>query len=159
GVAVQMKDSIPACLLELSRISPSTAVSRSWFRSRFRWPVRLWSSCQEVEQVAGAFRTRTVLRIFSLRRRYLVSHVFINGAYQFEETLQQLERQGGFQLPPGRYWYDRLSGLAGQEGQGAAAVLPAGLDLGGPLAPDASNGASGVFLNGRELTTVEVVYL
>jgi hypothetical protein len=38
-------------------------------------------------------------------------------------------------------------------------VLPAGLRLGGPLRADASRGTSGVFFNGRELTTNEVASL
>jgi hypothetical protein len=88
-----------------------------------------------------------------------VSGVFINGVFHFEETVHQVERQLGVRLFPGRYWYDRKSGLAGYEGQGASAVLMAGLDLGGPLRADVSNGTSGVILNGRQLTHGEVAYL
>lgn len=59
-------------------------------------------------------------------------------------------------LPSGCYWYDKASGMFGIEGQPPAGDLPPGVDLGGPLRADASHGASGVFLNGREVTTTEL---
>lgn len=63
---------------------------------------------------------------------------------------------GGHPLPPGCYWYDTVSGMVGREGEGPAADLQPGLELGGPLRADASHGDSGVFVNGRELTSVEL---
>jgi hypothetical protein len=63
---------------------------------------------------------------------------------------------GGQTLPAGCYWYDTVSGMIGREGEGPAADLLAGLELGGPLRADASNGRSGIFLNGREITATEV---
>src|SRR4051812_23622490 len=65
-------------------------------------------------------------------RSGVMPHVLINDVYFFPETVRELEAQLGLRLPPGRYWYDRRSGLAGLEKQGASAILPAGLDLGGP---------------------------
>src|SRR5262249_17922656 len=51
------------------------------------------------------------------------------------------------------------SGAAGLIGQGTSGFLPAGLPLGGPLMADASNGTSGIFVNGRQLTTGEEAFL
>jgi hypothetical protein len=48
--------------------------------------------------------------------------------------------------------------MYGAEGQGAAGFMFPGHDL-GPLAADASRGATQVFINGRHLTLVEVNYL
>jgi hypothetical protein len=81
--------------------------------------------------------------------------VIVNGKALSLETLHLLEVQYGVRAQPGRYWYDNLCGAVGYEGQGTAGFLPAGLGLGGPLQADASNGSSGVFVNGRELTAVE----
>jgi hypothetical protein len=59
-------------------------------------------------------------------------------------------------LPAGCYWYDSFSGMVGVQGGPPAGDLPAGMYLGGPLRADASNGNTGVFLNGREVTKLEV---
>lgn len=57
----------------------------------------------------------------------------------------------GIQLPPGRYWYDPVSGLWGAEGGPSVGQILAGLPLGGPLQPDASGSDTGVFINNREI--------
>jgi hypothetical protein len=59
-------------------------------------------------------------------------------------------------LPAGCYWYDSFSGMVGVQGGPPAGDLPAGMHLGGPLRADASNGNTGIFLNGREATKLEV---
>ncbi len=63
---------------------------------------------------------------------------------------------GGQVLPAGCYWYDPMSGMIGREGAAPGGDIPAGLEIGGPLRPDASNGDSNIFLNGREMTRMEV---
>jgi hypothetical protein len=65
-------------------------------------------------------------------------------------------RAVGLSLPPGRYWYDAMSGLWGGDGGPTVGQLPAGLALGGALRADASGGGTGTFINGRELHPVEV---
>lgn len=69
----------------------------------------------------------------------------------------------GVHARAGRYWYDARSGAFGLQGKGALGVLPAGLQLGGPLRPDASGGGDGryggVFVNGRELHPTDVAGL
>lgn len=59
---------------------------------------------------------------------------------------------------PGHYWYDARSGLAGLVGGPAQAVVAANLPL-APMDPCCSNGTSGYFLNGRQLTLGEVQWL
>lgn len=81
------------------------------------------------------------------------SNVVINGQDMGPEWGQL------YRVPAGRYWYDRVSGFWGLEGQPVAGQIPPGLDLGGPLSSDASAGNSEVFVNGRRLTAVEVSYL
>ncbi|MEO5883781.1 MAG: hypothetical protein ABIQ06_15295 [Caldimonas sp.] len=76
--------------------------------------------------------------------------------------LHRLEKVLG-QVPPGRYWYDPMSGGAGVLGGPAAAYLGPGLALGGPMPASASGGGAGrttgVFINGRELHPLDVAGL
>jgi hypothetical protein len=72
------------------------------------------------------------------------------------ETVRDLERIYRTPIAAGRYWYDPVSGAWGREGGPIAGQIFANLRLGGPLRADASNGTSRVFINGRELTMVEV---
>ena len=55
----------------------------------------------------------------------------------------------------GRYWYDSISGAWGVEGRPPAGFVMPGYDF-GAIAEDASNGDTGVVINGREITWVEV---
>jgi hypothetical protein len=65
----------------------------------------------------------------------------------------------GVDLPPGRYWYDQVSGLWGVEGGPSLGQVVAGMPLGGPLQPDASMGDTGVFFNNREIHSDELAEL
>ena len=85
--------------------------------------------------------------------------IIINGTQLSAKDIQALERSYGVPLQPGRYWYDKMSGLWGWEGQPTAGQIYPGLPLGGPLKSNASNGSTGVFINGRQLPVVEVQYL
>jgi hypothetical protein len=62
-------------------------------------------------------------------------------------------------VPPGNYWYDSMSGLWGHAGGPTEGQVRAGLMIGGPLQADASNGDTGVFINGRQLPMIEVAWL
>jgi hypothetical protein len=92
--------------------------------------------------------------------------ITINGApasAQDLATLDMLEQQWGGRLPSGDYWYDNTSGAAGRWGGPIVDIMPAGLQLGGPLPANASGGGNGmltgVFINGRELHPYDVQQL
>lgn len=85
--------------------------------------------------------------------------IYINGAELSGETVRALQQIYPVPIAPGRYWYDRISGAYGVEGQPIGGQMIAGLALGGALRADASRGTSGVFLNGRQITGGEKAFL
>ncbi len=85
--------------------------------------------------------------------------VVVNGQALSAETLRSLQQIYPVPIAPGRYWYDRISGAWGREGEPIAGQMIAGLALGGDLRADASRGTSGVFINGRHITQGEKAYL
>jgi len=78
-------------------------------------------------------------------------NVYINDVRIPDGRVTAMEQQYRIRIPNGRYWYDKMSGAWGLSGGPTAGFTVAGLDLGGPLQADASNGHTGVFINGRQL--------
>ncbi len=86
-------------------------------------------------------------------------NVTINGARQPSKNIVAFEQQYRVRIADGRYWYDARCGAWGFEGGPAAGFIPPGLDVGAALRRDASNGATGVIINGRELHAQDVLAL
>jgi hypothetical protein len=85
--------------------------------------------------------------------------VTVNRSRLDDETIRRLEQRFHTRIPDGDYWYDRLSGAWGMAGGPTMGLTLAGLDIGGPLPANASNGTTGVFINGRELHVMDVLGL
>ncbi len=77
--------------------------------------------------------------------------VVINDVRLRDGEVALLERLHGLKTVPGEYWYDPATGAWGYEGGPTAAYILPQLDIGGSLKRNASNGSTGVTLNGREL--------
>lgn len=76
--------------------------------------------------------------------------VAFNGTRLDSDALRRLEGSVPV-IPDGEYWYDRRSGMVGRIGGPTLAYLAPQLDLGGPLAADASGRGTAVSVNGRFL--------
>jgi hypothetical protein len=85
--------------------------------------------------------------------------VVVNNARLSDEQLRQLEQRFHLRITDGAYWYDQVSGAWGMQGGPTLGFTQPHMELGGPLSPDASNGRTGVFINGRELHQLDVMAL
>ncbi|HEV2901370.1 MAG TPA: hypothetical protein VGX71_26715 [Pseudaminobacter sp.] len=88
-----------------------------------------------------------------------IRSVYINDKQLSDEQLLSIEQAYRVRVPDGRYWYDPVSGAWGVNGGPQSGIAVAGLALGGPLRADASNGNTGVLVNGRELHALDVAAL
>jgi hypothetical protein len=86
------------------------------------------------------------------------SGVHVNRVELGTDVVQTLA-QYGVRVAPGDYWYDAFSGLFGlMGGPGLGFTMP-GMQIGGPLPPDASGRGTNVFVNGRELHPQDIAAL
>ncbi len=83
--------------------------------------------------------------------------IYINGREISQQQVEQLRAMYGYVAPPGKYWYDSRGGLYGTMGYEAAGFMRPGHDF-GPLPANASNGNTGVFINGRQININEAMY-
>jgi len=84
------------------------------------------------------------------------SGVFVNGRQLSIQELQQHQAIYNAPVQPGRYWYDPTSGLYGYWGHEAIGYIRTGHGY-GPAPANASNGNTGIFLNGRQINAAELV--
>jgi len=99
------------------------------------------------------------LLVFACASAQAEERIVVNGSPLAAETVRQLQRLYPVPIKPGRYWYDNVSGAWGFEGEPIAGQMLPGLKLGGPMRADASRGTSGIFINGRQITQSERLYL
>jgi hypothetical protein len=125
-----------------------------WIMSHREGPVASNQFTPEPTQPAGAQAAATSSSPHSASAR-----VVVNGQPLSDHELRTLEQQYRVRITEGNYWYDRACGAWGAQGGPCAGFILAGLNLGGPLREDASNGDTGIFVNGRHLHRIDVAGL
>jgi hypothetical protein len=134
-----------------------------------------------LEYVAGFDAGESHTRVRSPRRRYETRHAVACGTYrrawqlggrrperpcaddhqrQTADSTAKAEFVRIYGTPPlgGNFWYDPRSGLWGVMGREAFGLLRPGHGW-GALAPTASAGSTGVFINGRQINLAEALYI
>ncbi|KAK9129992.1 hypothetical protein Sjap_010479 [Stephania japonica] len=83
--------------------------------------------------------------------------IFVNGQQLCQKELVLLQNcpNPPTRLKPGRFWYDKLSGFWGKEGQHPCKIISPHLNVGGHIMRNASNGNMKVVINNREITKRE----
>jgi hypothetical protein len=84
----------------------------------------------------------------------VAQEVVINDKALTAEQIAEFKEIYGNEPQPGNYWYDTRSGLYGAAGYPAYGFMLAGHDY-GTLRMDASNGNTGVVINGRQIELTE----
>ncbi|KAL6963924.1 hypothetical protein U1Q18_034931 [Sarracenia purpurea var. burkii] len=84
--------------------------------------------------------------------------VYVNGKALCHEELVLLQSCGNppKMLKPGKYWYDKVSGFWGKEGQKPCQIISAQLAVGDAIMLKASNGNTNIRINNREITKPEL---
>ncbi|XP_057494685.1 extra-large guanine nucleotide-binding protein 1-like [Actinidia eriantha] len=84
--------------------------------------------------------------------------VYVNGKLLSHEELDVLQtcQYPPKKLKPGKYWYDKVSGYWGKEGQKPCQIISAQLAVGDAIDLKASNGNTNIRINNREITKAEL---
>ncbi len=85
------------------------------------------------------------------------TRVYVNDVQLSANQVQLLEQTYRVKVQQGRYWYDPVCGLWGMQDGPALGLMMAGMQLGGSLKANASNGRTGIFINGRQLDRTETM--
>jgi hypothetical protein len=84
-------------------------------------------------------------------------NVVVNGIPMTENQKRDYTQLYGSPPVPGNYWYDSKTGWFGLMGGPPMGTLQPGFNW-GPIPENASNGNSGVYINGRHLSVAEVQF-
>ncbi|MEP6800296.1 MAG: hypothetical protein ABJC07_00055 [Acidobacteriota bacterium] len=84
--------------------------------------------------------------------------VIVNKTRVRDAQISSLEQRYRVRIQDGSYWYDAATGSWGQQDGPTAGLIAPGLNF-GSLRADASNGTTGVFINGRQLHARDVAGL
>jgi len=94
-----------------------------------------------------------------MNEKSVSKHVVVNRTPLSQDEITAIEQKFGVRLVEGRYWYDRACGAWGIEGGPSVGFVMPGLSAGGALRADSSGGNTRVFINGRELHSLDVARL
>lgn len=86
-------------------------------------------------------------------------NVLINGKRLSDDELARIEAAYHIRIGDADYWYDTVLGAWGVRGGPTLGFIAPGLDLGGTLPADASDGETQIFVNGRELHLYDALAL